>query len=238
MPLIPFPSVPNYPGVPAIPRTAPGSPSINISIAPQQQEWVNETSSELPWGIYTQANKPIYSPTEGGTLSVLTFGFTRSAQVSDFPVEANNTNQGASFSSFNKVYQPSNPVITYAMSGSDNEKSYFLTTIDDACGSTTIYNVFMPNAQYASPTSGCTIERYSYQRTATHGATMLIVEVSLKQVLQVTAALSNVANGTTAITSPQSPSATSQVSNGITQPSTPPTSWLAQIFGGSTVGVK
>jgi len=43
---------------------------------------------------------------------------------------------------------------------------------------------------------------------------MLIVEVSLKQVLQVTAALTNVPAGTTGITSPQSPSATSTTNGG------------------------
>ena len=238
MPLIPFPSVPNYPGVPAIPRTAPGSPSINISIAPQQQECVNQAPGELPWGIFTLANEPIYTPTDGGTLSVLSFGFTRSMQVSDFPIEANNVSQGASFASFNKVFVPSNPVVTLALSGTEGDKIAFLAAIDAACQSTSLYNVYTPDASYSGSNGACTIERYSYQRTATHGATMLIVEVSLKQVLQVTAALSNVPIGTTGITSPQSPSATSQVSNGITQPSTPPTSWLAKIFGGGTVGVK
>ena len=243
MPLIPFPSVPNYPGVPAIPRTAPGSPSINISIAPAA-EWVNQSPGELPWGIFTLANKPVYTPTDGGTLSVLSFGFTRAMQVSDFPIEANNakspsaTSQGASFASFNKVFVPANPVVTLALSGTEGEKIAFLAKIDAACQSTSLYNVYTPDASYSGSNGACTIERYSYQRTATHGATMLIVEVSLKQVLQVTAALSNVPIGTTGITSTQSPSATSQVSNGITQPSTPPTSWLAQIFEGGTVGVK
>ena len=73
MPLIPYPAVPSYPGVPAIPRVAAGSPSINVTLA-QSQEWVNQAPGELPWGIYTHANQPIYTPTEGGTLSVLTFG--------------------------------------------------------------------------------------------------------------------------------------------------------------------
>jgi hypothetical protein len=236
MPLIPYPSVPNYPGVPAIPRTAAGAPSINISIAPAT-EWVNQAPGELPWGIFTLANAPIYTPTDGGTLSVLSFGFTRAMQVSDFPIEANNANQGASFASFNKVFVPANPVVTLALSGTEGEKIAFLAAIDAACQSTSLYNVYTPDASYSGSQGACTIERYSYQRTATHGATMLIVEVSLKQILQVTAALSDVANGTTAITSPQSPSATSQVSNGITQPSTPQTSWLARIFGGSAVGV-
>lgn len=234
MTLIPYPDVPNYPGVPPIPRTSSGSPAINISIAPAQ-EWVNQATGELPWGIFTTANEPIYTPNEGGTLSVLTFGFTRSMQVSDFPIEANNTNQGAAFASFNKIFQPSNPVLVLALSGTEGEKIAFLKAIDDACQSTALFNVFTPDASYSGSDGACTIERYSYQRSATRGATMLIVEVSLKQVLQVTAALSNVSTGSGQITAPQSPSAASPVNNGITQPSTPPISFLAKIAAG-TVG--
>jgi hypothetical protein len=225
MPTIPYPAVPNYPGVPAIPRTGLGSPAINISIAANQDFAINQTPGDLPWGIFTQANQPIYTPTEGGTLSVLTFGFTRSMNVSKFPVEANNSGQGAAFASFNKVFQPSNPIVTLAMSGTEGEKIAFLKAIDDACQSTNIYNVYTPDASYSGSTGGCTIDRYSYQRSATRGATMLIVEVSLTQVLQVTTALSNVS-----LPAPQSPSASGPVSNGNTQPSAPPPSWLAQIL--------
>lgn len=232
MTLIPYPDVPNYPGVPAIPRTAPGSPAINIGIASDQNLAPNQAANELPWGIFTQANQPIYAPTEGGTLSVLSFGFTRTMNVSSFPIEANNTNQGASFASFNKVFQPSNPVVVLALSGTEGEKIAFLKAIDDACSSTNLYNVYTPDASYSGSDGACTIERYSYQRSATRGATMLIVEVSLKQVLQVTAALSNVS-----IPAPQSPSAVAPVNSGITQSSTSPSSWLSQILTGSSVGV-
>lgn len=231
MTLIPHPHIPNYAGVPNIPRTGPGLPSINVSLD-QVQEWVNQSTGELPWGIYTQANQPIYSPTEGGTLSVVSFGFTRSMSVSSFPIEANNTNQGAAFASFNKVFQPSNPIIVLALSGTDSEKIAFLKAIDDACTSTAIYNVYTPDAAYFGSTGGCTLERYSYQRSAIHNATMLTVEVSLKQILQVTAALSN-----STISAPQSPSASTVVNTGNNQTSTVTTSMLAKWFGGS-VGVK
>jgi hypothetical protein len=237
MPTIPYPDVPNYPGVPYIPRTSPGAPSINLSVAPPQDWMINQAPNELPWGIFTYpANKPIYPPTEGGTLSVLTFGFTRSMQVSDFPIEANNTKKGAAFASFNKVYQPSNPVVTLALSGTEGEKIAFLKAIDDACQSTALFNVYTPDASYSGSKGACTVERYSYQRSATRGATMLIVEVSLKQVLQVTAALSNVA-AVSGIASPQSPSAVAPVNNGITQASPPPVSWMARMFSSGTVGV-
>ena len=231
MPTIPYPDVPAYAGVPPIPRTSPGSPSINMNLASTDSSVTSSTSSEPQWGIFDSSNNPIYTPTAGGTLSVLSFGFTRSMQVSDFPIEANSTGQGAAFASFNKVYQPSNPVVTLALSGTEDEKTAFLSAIDAACQSTTLYNALTPDASYTAANGYGTIERYSYQRTATHGATMLIVEVSMKQVLQVTAALSNVSNGTTGITAPQSPSAAASVNNGITQTSPAPGSWLASIAG-------
>ena len=232
MPTIAYPQVPNYPGVPSIPRTAPGTPAIVIRIAPPATN-TSQSSNEPIWGIYTVGSQTvtgqnIYTPTEGGTLSVLSFGFTRAMQVSDFKVEAPNPNQGAAFASFNKVYQPAQPVITLSLDGTDGEKTDFLAAIDMACGSTAVYNVITPDTPAGGNTY--TLERYSYQRSATHGADLLIVEVSLTQIEQVTAALSNAS-----ITSPQSPSASAQVSNGNTQPSTPPTSWLAH--GAQALGV-
>jgi len=230
MPSIPYPDVPNYPGVPAIPRNSPASSTIAMQIA-SPQGGVNQYTGNLPWGIYTSSNQPIYTPTEGGTLSVLSFGFTRSMSVSNFPVEASVSGQGAAFASYNKVYRPSNPVVTFSLSGTEGEKIAFLAALDSACQSTSLYNVYTPDSSYSGSSGACTVDRYSYQRTATRGATLLIVEVSLTQVLQVSSALSNVA-----LPSPQSPSASSPANNGITKTSTPPTSYLAQIATGA-VGV-
>ncbi len=228
MPLIPYPMVADYQGVPFLVRRALGTPKITMQIVPQRDWAINQTSQGTPWGIYTLSNQPFYVPNMGGTLSVVDFGFTRGMNVSDFPVESNNTNQGSAFATFNKVFQPSNPVLTLALSGNEEEKSSFLQALDLACTSTTLYNVSTPDAVYQAPFNACTVERYSYRRSATRGATMLYVEVSLRQVLQVTAVYTNV----TVTPSPQSPSAASQVNNGNTQTKTPPTSWLADIVGG------
>ena len=239
MPLIPYPDAPNHPGVPQVPRVASGTSSINISIASQSNSTIQQSVSENQWGIYTPDNQPIYEPTQGGTLSVVSFGYTRSMQVSDFPVEANSSTQGAAFASYNKVFQPSNPVVTLSFSGTEAESVAFLAALDSACESTDLFNVWTPDAIYSAPNGYCTVERYSYQRTSTRGATMLIVEVSMKQILQVTAALSNVSNGSSSISSPQSPSSKSSVSNGNTQATTipPPSSWLNPNSLPSFVGV-
>ena len=224
MPTIPFPNVPNYPGVPAIPRTSPGSPTITMSVAPANQEWINQVPGTTGWGIVTPGGVPIYTPTAGGTLSIYTLGVTRSMQVSDFPVEANVSGQGAAFASFNKVFQPYKLTVALALSGTEAEKIGFLSALDDACSSTDLWNVHTPDQQFATLNGACTVDRYSYQRSATRGATMLIVEVTLTHILQVSPAYTN-----QAINSPQSPSAVSSVNNGIVQGSTPavPTSMLS-----------
>ena len=226
MPNIPYPSVPNYPGVPSIPRTGPGNPSIDISIA-SPQNGLSQSSTEPQWGIFLTTSHPLYTPKEGGTISVVSFGFTRSMQVSSFPIEASNSDQGAAFASFNKVYQPANPILTLSLSGTENEKTDFLATLDAACESTTVYYVVTPDTPAGE---AYTLDRYSYQRSAIHCASMLVVEVSMTQISYVTATLSN-----TTASSPQSPSAANTISNGNTQTSSPPTSWLAK--GASALGI-
>lgn len=227
MTLIPYPDVADYQGVPVIARLLAGTPKINIQVVPQQDWMINQTAGGPGWGIFNLNGSPLYEPAYGGTLSVLTFGFNRQMTVSAFPVESDTPGQGAAFASYNKVYRPANPVLTLALSGNEYEKTSFLQVLDQACTSTTLYNVSTPDAVYQAPSNGCTVESYSYQRSATRAATMLIVEVSLKQVLQVSATLTN-ANVSTA--SPQSPSAVPQVNNGNTQTSTVQTSLLQQIL--------
>lgn len=230
-PLIPYPNVPDYPGVPAVPRTAPGAPAVTVNLATIGiGDYVQSTAEPL-WGVFAAGTlTPIYDPTEGGTLSVYTFGQMRPTQISDFPIEANTSGNGAAFASFNKVWLPANPIVTLALSGTDLEKQQFLAAIDAACASTDLWDVYTPDATYL----GYNVERYEYRRSAVRGASLLTVEISLKQILQVAASYTN-----TPVNSPQSPSAQNPVNNGITQPSIP-SSYLANWFGSNaqnTVGV-
>lgn len=224
MTLIPYPSVPMYPGVPPIPRLTDGNPNITFAL-PSPQSVAG--SPEPTWGIFDADGNPLYTPTEGGTLSVFSFGFERSMGISDFPVEAlpGSTN-GSGFASYNKVYQPANPILTMALSGTEGEKTAFLAAVDLACQTTQLYNVWTPDAIYSAPGGAYTVNQYNYRRSAIQGATMLMVEISLVQVKQVTSALSNV-------TAPQSPSAASPSNGGtVTGATTPISPRLSQIISG------
>ncbi|MHB1956792.1 MAG: hypothetical protein ACYCOU_23980 [Sulfobacillus sp.] len=205
MPLIPYPRIPMFLGVPLIPRLAPYH--LNIALSAPAPEGI-VAALEPIWGIFDPSGNPIYAPNQGGTLSVLSFSFERGMDVLDFPVEAvAGSNQGAAFASYNKVYRPANPILTLALAGNEREKTDFLQHIDAATKSTQLYNVVTPDAAYSSPYGAYTVNQYSYRRSAVQGATLLIVEVSLIQVKQVTSTLSN-------IPASQSPSAAAQANGG------------------------
>lgn len=166
--------------------------------------------SSTQWGVFLAGTTtPLYTPQDADSeVSTFAFEFTRSQSVSDFPLESNSTAQGSPFASFNKVWQPATPTVTFAVSGSFVDLLGFLAALDNACKSTNMYDVYTPDFHYFS----YSIERYSYRRTANKGATMLMVDASLKEILQVSPAYTN-----TPINAPQSPSAAAQQNNGQTQ---------------------
>ena len=99
------------------------------------------------WGIYSSVSgNPLYTPVDGGTLSFFSLAYSRRMQISDFPIEANTSSEGAAFASFNKVWQPANPIVTFSLSGSETEQYGFLSALDAACASTDLYDVITPEA--------------------------------------------------------------------------------------------
>ncbi len=150
MTLIPYPNVPDYPGVPSIPRKSPGSPTISISLAIPSNPSAQTGPYADQWGIYdSDTGDALYTPVDGGTLSFFSLAFSRQMSISDFPIEANATGQqGAAFASFNKVWQPANPIVTFALSGSETEQYAFLSALDNAVASTNLYDVITPQASY------------------------------------------------------------------------------------------
>jgi hypothetical protein len=232
VPLIQFPNVPAYAGVPALVRPVSAaiasSPVIAIGLGAIQTILGSALQQTPRWGIFdsdgnqlginatSSLTSALTSQLTGATvptLSTLSFEFIRETRVSDFPVEE------GGFASYNKVQTPANPVITLALAGSESDRTNFLTAIDAACISTDLYSLITPEINYVN----YSIERYRYARRASAGATLLIVEVSLKEIRQVTASFA------TPIVNPQNPAAAPQVSNGMTQPTVPQTSVLQSI---------
>lgn len=234
MPSIPFPNVPAYPGVPQLMRDVNAAvaqvPELAVALG-SFGNILGQSLQQTPrWGIFdalgnqlglnSNATPSILSVLEAQvlgssvpTLSTYGFDFVKEMVVSGFPTE------GGGFANYNKVEQPANPVVTLILDGSEGYRTNFLNAIDAACKSTNLYNVVTPELTYTS----YTMERYNYARRAQRGATLIIVDISMKESRSVTATF------TTAIVAPQQPSATTQVNNGTSQPTAPDTSTLQKL---------
>lgn len=229
MPLIPFPNVPQVSGVPALPRIAGASGQAQAALGILQGALWKAASGQKQWGIFDSKGKPLGS---SGALSavatiaksVLGFGSTQStvavdylkeSRVSDFPIEK------GGFASYNKVEMPAAPIVTLCFSGSETEAGAFLTAIDAACKSTDLFSVVTPEAKYIDHA----IERYNYQRRHDKGASILVVEIMLKEVRTVSAQYTK-APDKKQINDPKSAGAAPAVDAGKVQPAEPPKSLL------------
>lgn len=234
MPNIPFPDVPPYPGVPALVRSLNVPPIIQIGLGLTQSILLSSLQSPTRWGIFDSKGNQLGASTDsngvlqsiilgpGTTLSTNAFEFVKETRISGFPVE-----QGG-FASYNKVELPANPVVTLALAGSEIDRAAFLNAIDAACISTELYIVVTPEVNYVNYSIG----RYNYVRRAERGATLLIVEISLEEIREVSASYSSVQ---TPINQPQNPNASPQTNSGIVQPAAPDQSTLkslANLFPG------
>lgn len=237
---IPFPNVPEYPGVPQLMRAGnaaiASNPVISITLGSIENILITALQQPPKWGIFDQdgnqlgvtgSSQSTLSAISGTLLGQLTgsrapvlstfdLSYMRETRVSDFPIEA------GSFASYNKVQMPANPVVTLILQGSSNDRTTLLYALEAACIGTDLYNVVTPDYIY----DGYSIERFNYARRAQKGAELLIVEVSLKEIRQVTATL---ATAVTPIQAPVDAGSTPQTTNGIQQPQAAPQSLLYQI---------
>lgn len=234
MPLIPFPDVPAYPGVPSIPRAVNAAlpPQLTVALGTVQSILASAFQNPTLWGIFDQFGNQlgVLSPglsagaalladitgASAPTLSTVSFDFIRETRISDFILEA------GSFANYNKVQLPANPVVTLAFTGSQDDRTSFLNLLNAACISTDLYSVVTPEVTYVN----YNMERYTYSRKAVKGATLIVAEISMKEIRQVSAAFTTV----TPITQPQNPAATPPTDSGLVQPAAPDQSTLKSIF--------
>jgi len=227
MPRIAFPNVPNSAGVPAIPRSSKIPTVARAALGVIQSAVWAALQGDVKWGIFDATGNSIFGDSTSGILSALTSAaglgtvvstnaveYSKEVRSCDFPIE-----QG-SFASYNKVESPGSPSVTMAMTGSETDRTAFLLAIDTACKSTELYDVVTPEWSYFDHS----IERYNYQRRSQRGATLLIVEIILKEIRQVSAQYA------TAAAAPKQASASASADNGKVQPKTTETSTLKGFF--------
>lgn len=172
MPLIPFPNVPQVPGVPALFRdlTIPSLPElVNLGLG-----GLADLLFGTPlWGLYDQDDRPavVFD-------SCLGVRFRDGARISSFPV-----GEGG-FTSFNKVDTPYDASIRLAHSGDMASRNVILAVLERIASSTDLYKVVTPEIVYAS----ANLVNYSYSRDNRNGSSLLIVELQLEEVRQTAAA--------------------------------------------------
>ena len=126
--------------------------------------------------------------TEDGA-DVLTFDSMLSVEVSAENQVAYEPVEKGSFASYNKAATPTQLRVKLARSGSDCDQQAMLNTLDRLCDGTDLVTLVTPAQEYA----GYNLEAYSYSRTDSGGAHLLVVELSLVEIRQVeTQAYANV----------------------------------------------
>lgn len=166
MALIPFPDVPQVPGVPAVFRnlTIP-TPAQLLNIA---LGGITDLIFGTPlWGVYDQDGNKVLEPD-----SFLGIRFRNGARVPNAPMEA------GSFSSYNKVQTPFDAVISMAISADLAARQVFLGTVGALVQTTDLYAVVTPEISYGS----ANMVDYSYTRSERQGVTLIIVELFFKEI--------------------------------------------------------
>lgn len=231
MPNIPFPNIPQASGVPPLPRSAKVPVAGRVVLGAVQGALWRAFQVQTRWGVFDAKGKPLGDPSKftgvvGGALEALGFGptvstnsfdFLKATKVSDFPVEK------GSFASYNKVETPAEPVVVLAMSGGESDRTKFLDAIDAACKSTDLFSVVTPEVSYVD----YSVEAYRYARRNSQGATLLVVEISLKEIRQVSAQYTE--SNKAKVSDPKDPAATPKADAGKVQPKAPEVSTLKKI---------
>lgn len=204
MPLIPYPNIPQLPGVPQLNRSPafPPGPPPALGGAIALGRLALALLSKPVWGIFRD-DPPVTTPSDDdGTPTVVVRGNPRPVivpdsirefssknewQVSDYPVE-----QGG-FASYNKVNNPFEVQLRLTKGGSLNDRKEFLKQIDAVAGDTRLYRIVTPEKVYPS----VNITRVDNRRVEQNGAYFLSqVDIYFREIRFVAAEYTSTAANT------------------------------------------
>lgn len=194
MSLIPFPDVPNVPGVPALFRslTVPTPGQLLNNLLGGVAEAI---FGSVVWGVFDQSGKAALNPD-----SFLDIDYKQDMRVSNYPQEA------GAFASYNKVGTPYDCRVRMAMGGDKASRTAFLAQLDTMLKAIDLFTVVTPEATYVN----ASLQNYNYRRETRNGATMLIVDLWFIEVRL---------TGVAAFSTPSQPSGADPVSDGQVQAS-------------------
>lgn len=226
MPFIPFPDVPNYPGVPTL-NTQAGIPlNLFVPLLTGDDPAISSLVAPAVWGLFDGSGNPVVLAD-----SVISFEHTKEYRTCEYPVEPGSTDNfsgsftpSSSFETYNKVEMPYDVRISFAKGGTDGDRSSFLSSIDAIAGDTNLYTINTPDFTLGN----ANVVRYDYRRTAQNGVTLLVVEVYIRQI--------RVTNGSTQFTQTNTadPASADAQSGGQVNPVLPDTSESSVIDNGAS----
>jgi hypothetical protein len=200
MPLIPYPDVPNLPGVPALSR------SNNAQYAAAALTVIGELLPNnlfgTKWAITDSGGHTALVPD-----SFVAFEYKNERKIPNYPIEE------GSFQSYNKVALPFDCRLTVTCSGNGSmSKQGFLAAIQNYLDSLTLLTIVTPDATYAN----CNLIHADYRRESRQGATLLMAQLFFQEVRIAQqpapptadpSGASNENNGQVSVTSPSGASA-------------------------------
>jgi len=115
--------------------------------------------------------------------SYLDIGYSGKTKVSQFPIEK------GGFVDYNKVQEPFDIKLRLVVGGDSFRIMVLLEDLEAAKNSTDLYRVITPEATY----DNCAIVAYDYKRTQEKGRNLLLADVHLVEIRQVSPAYTTVA---------------------------------------------
>lgn len=219
VPVPTYPDVPYAPGVPAVLRAGTFlNPALAVSIAVADITGLGGYAPQQQWGIFTASGQPLFDFDNVAGVEI-----KHEMAVPTYPIE------GGGFSSYNKVQLPYDARMTFTVGGDIERRGAFLSALETALFSLSLYTVVMPEFFYSSGN----IVHYDLARHDGKGVGMLIVNVYVQEIRNTATSQfaapddnSNQAAGTTsqpvpAITAPKEPSGASPTHDGTVQPVSP-----------------
>jgi len=171
MPLIPFPDVPQLPGVPSLQSLANSLFGASGGQDYTQQLQDSSTVTDVPqWQITDTNGAPILIPD-----SVVEFEYRGEQKIAAYPVE-----QGG-FSSYNKVASPFDARLTCTCSGNEGmSKQGFLAAIDVLLNGLQLCSIVTPDATY-QPVN---LFHADYRRESRQGVSLIVVQLWFQEIRQ------------------------------------------------------
>lgn len=166
MSLIPYPSVPALPGVPALLRSA------TVPTKDQILKGGLSAISELlfgaeSWGVFTQSGKRAIEAD-----SFLSIEYQNGSRISNAPQEK------GTFSSYNKVANPYDCSVILAMGADKAARTGFLKKLEELNDSVELFSIVTPERTYTN----ATLETFNYKREASNGVTLIKAQLNFVQI--------------------------------------------------------